>query len=34
VLVSAIDLNLNRFKKGVWSGHKILEACVLAHASA
>jgi hypothetical protein len=34
VLVSAIDLNLNRFEKGVWSGHTMLDACVLAQASA
>jgi hypothetical protein len=34
VLMSAIDLNLNRFEKGVWSGHVMLDAWVLAHASA
>ena len=32
VLMSAVDLNLNRFEKGVWSGHVMLDACVLAHA--
>jgi hypothetical protein len=34
VLMSAIDLNLNRFEKGVWSGHVMLDAWVWAHASA
>ena len=34
VLVRAVDLNLDRFEKGVWSGHVLLDAWVLAHASA
>jgi hypothetical protein len=34
VLMSTIDLNLNRFEKGVCSGHVMLDAWVLAHASA